>query len=133
MKTSISILLILFIPFSAWSQTKVAILISGYGNQGDTQLSYDLEELAQSYTVLKENGIDVDIVSPQGGAVPVHDKKDHITYFKAFKSQASNQLMNTISAQAALKNDYHGLMIIGGDGAVFDLPTHHGTKSHVSG
>jgi len=128
MKKFIYTLIILIMPLSAWSQTKVAMLISGHGNQGDINLSYDLEELAQSYLVLVNNDILVDIVSPEGGSVNVHNKKDNLLYIQDFKKLALDSLKQTISAKEALKNGYDAVMIIGGDGAMFDLPFHHDTQ-----
>lgn len=118
-------------PFAAWSQPKVAMLISGHANQSENNLSYDLEELAQSYMVLTNNGIAVDIISPNGGAVLIHDKKDNLQYIQAFKELAINSLKQTISAKQALENDYQAIMIIGGDGAVFDLPVHQNTQKLI--
>ena len=41
---------------------RVAMVISGYASQGNPALSYDQEELAQSYLTLVGNNIIVDIV-----------------------------------------------------------------------
>ncbi|TCI04928.1 type 1 glutamine amidotransferase domain-containing protein [Corallincola luteus] len=127
--------LILFtVSFAAYSDTRVALLISGYGNESDGNISYDLEELAQTYLVLANNGITLDIVSPKGGAVPVHNKKDDLEYIQRFKQQtpALSQLANTLSAKQALTQEYQGLMVIGGDGAMFDLPFDKDTQTLVT-
>jgi hypothetical protein len=76
------ILFLLATPLTAYSDTRVAILVSGYGNEGDSGISYDLEELAQAYLVLSNNGIKLDIVSPKGGKLPVHNKKDDLDYIQ---------------------------------------------------
>ena len=132
MKTILSLLFLLIMPFSLWSQVKVAMVISGHASQGDASLSYDLEELAQSYLILNDNGIKVDIISPNGGAVMVHDKKDHLPHINRFKALAGQALTNTYSAQKALAEEYQGLVIIGGDGAVFDLPIHPQTQQLIT-
>ncbi|MBW8190633.1 type 1 glutamine amidotransferase domain-containing protein [Neiella marina] len=134
MKNIFHTLLILFlisVSFAAVSDTRVALLISGYGNEGDGSISYDLEELAQTYLVLVNNGISLDIVSPKGGAVPVHKKKDDLEYIQQFKQQtpALSQLADTLSAKQALSQEYDGLMVIGGDGAMFDLPFDKNTQA----
>ncbi|GLS83695.1 type 1 glutamine amidotransferase domain-containing protein [Paraferrimonas haliotis] len=102
---------------------KVAMLISGHGKI-DPALSYDLEELVQSYLVFHKNGVEIDIVSPQGGAVLVKNNKDDLAYIKLFKQQTKGmkQLANTLSSVQASQNTYDAVFVVGGDGAVFDLP-----------
>ncbi|MEW6984331.1 type 1 glutamine amidotransferase domain-containing protein [Colwelliaceae bacterium 6471] len=122
-----------FISTQSFAETRVALLISGYGSEGDTNISYDLEELAQTYLVLNDNGIELDIISPKGGAVHVHNKKDVLPYIQQFKQKtpALKQLMNTLSAKQAQNNEYDALMIIGGNGAMFDLPVHTETQTFI--
>ncbi|QDP00992.1 type 1 glutamine amidotransferase domain-containing protein [Thalassotalea sp. PS06] len=114
-------------------QKKIALVISGYASQGNPALSYDQEELAQSYLTLINNGIDIDIISPQGGAVLVKTNKDDLPYIQQFKNntQALTQLANTLSAEQAKTQHYDGLFIVGGDGAMFDLPKHRGIQSLI--
>lgn len=111
------------------SDNRVAILISGNGNAAAPDLSYDLEELAQAYLVLHDNGVDIDIVSPKGGAVLIKDNKDSLEYIQHFKSLAHNQLRNTLTASEIDHSDYAGIFIIGGGGAMIDLPTDQGTQT----
>ncbi len=137
MKNLFPVSLILFIlsaPLTAYCDTRIALLISGHGNEGDPNISYDLEELAQAYLVLANNDIALDIVSPKGGPVPVHKKKDDLAYIQYFTQEtaALTQLENTVSAKEALGRDYQGLMIIGGDGAMFDLPFDEHTQALVT-
>ncbi|WP_281546898.1 type 1 glutamine amidotransferase domain-containing protein [Pseudoalteromonas sp. PAR1] len=102
---------------------KIAMLISGHGHS-DPALSYDLEELVQSYLIFHRNNVEIDIVSPKGGAVLVKNNKDKLTHVSEFKTKTSglDKLANTLSAERASDNDYDALFIVGGDGAVFDLP-----------
>ena len=64
---------------------RVAILISSYGSLEHPDLSYDLEELAQAYLVLTDNGLEIDIISPRGGAVLIKTNKDDLPYIQKFK------------------------------------------------
>jgi putative intracellular protease/amidase len=130
----LAVLLSPLLAAAGTTETRVAVLVSGYGNQSGGKISYDLEELAQAYLVLIDNGVRLDIVSPAGGAVPVHNKKDDLKYIQRFKQQtpALQQLANTLSARQALENEYQGLMIIGGDGAMFDLPFDSDTQKFIS-
>lgn len=133
----LTLVLVIFtcISNAAEQKIKIAMLISGYASQGNAQLSYDLEELAQSYLVLSSNGVDIDIISPAGGPVLVKDNKDHLDFIQEFKNNtpALAKLANTTSAEAAQVNHYDALMVIGGNGAVFDLPVDQNTQSFVQG
>ncbi|NVK26029.1 MAG: type 1 glutamine amidotransferase domain-containing protein [Gammaproteobacteria bacterium] len=112
---------------------KVAMLISGYGSV-DPALSYDLEELVQSYLIFHRNEVQVDIVSPKGGAVLVKNNKDNNPVIAHFKQNTNglNKLANTLSAVQASKNKYDALFIVGGDGAVFDLPFDQDTQQWIT-
>ena len=140
MRILLVITILVITSFSAYAnntpnaaQQRVAMVISGYGNTNKA-LSYDQEELAQSYLVLTRNGFEVDIVTPTGGAVVVKSNKDHLPYIQEFKSTTPvlTQLANTLSASDAAKKQYDGLFIVGGDGAMFDLPTHPGLQQFIS-
>lgn len=122
-----------FLTFAEGSPPRVAMLISGYGEQGDPSISYDLEELAQSFLVLTKNRVVVDIVTPKGGKVSVKTNKDDLPYIQQFKQDtpALTLLSNTISAKAAAKNNYQGLFVVGGDGAMFDLPFEPNTQRFI--
>lgn len=101
---------------------KIAILISGYGNETQGKISYDLEELAQTYLVLTDNNVELDIITPKGGEVVVKTNKDNLDYIQKFKGLALHKLKNTRSAEQASQQSYDALFIVGGDGAMFDLP-----------
>ncbi len=112
---------------------KVAMLISGFGNS-DPDLSYDLEELVQSYLIFHRNNVKVDIVTPKGGAVLVKPNKDDLAHVADFKTKTTglDKLANTLSAEQAGENDYDALFIVGGDGAVFDLPFDASTQQWIT-
>ncbi len=109
---------------------KVAILISSYGEEGRENLSYDLEELAQAYLVLHDNNVSIDILSPKGGAVLVKNNKDDLPYIKRFKTEtpALKQLASTVATKKAAFESYDGILVIGGNGAMFDLPEDKATQ-----
>jgi hypothetical protein len=75
--------------FASEQQTdkRIAILISSYGDKDHENISYDLEEFAQAYLVLHDNGITLDIISPKGGTVLVKNNKDDLAYIQRFKNQ----------------------------------------------
>ena len=115
------------------TEGKVALLISGYDNPELPSVGYDLEELAQAYLILRQNGLSIDIVSPSGGAVKVKKHKDHVAYIQAFKQQtnAVQQLKNTKATSSIDAKNYDALFIVGGDGAMFDLPFHQPTQNFI--
>lgn len=115
------------------TEKRVAVMISSYGTPERENLSYDLEELAQAYLVLYRNGVQIDLVSPTGGAVLVHKKKDDLAYIQEFKTQTSAlaQLAATVASADANPGDYDAVLVIGGNGAMFDLPTHAPTTAFL--
>lgn len=116
-------------PQSDDSHKRALMLISSNGTEQAPELSYDLEELAQAYLVLHDNGIQVDIMSPKGGAVLVKNNKDDLAYIQRFKQLALNQLENTLAPAAVNINDYHAVFVIGGAGAMIDLPADAATQT----
>ncbi|PTB84978.1 hypothetical protein C9988_03160 [Pseudidiomarina aestuarii] len=111
------------------SDKRVLMLISSNGTEQTPELSYDLEELAQAYLVLYDNGIRIDIMSPKGGAVLVKNNKDDLAYIQRFKELALNQLENTLAPTDVDLSDYHAVFIIGGSGAMIDLPADAATQT----
>jgi len=111
---------------------RVLMLISSYGNEEHPDRTYDLEELAQSYLVLHDHGVTIDIASPKGGAVLVKDHKDHLEYIQRFKSLALDKLLNTQASASVRIEDYDGVFVIGGEGAMFDLPEDLATQEMLT-
>ena len=135
MRILLSVLSLITFLFSviaeASSQSpKVGVLISSYGEEGRENLSYDLEELAQAYLVLYDNGVSIDILSPKGGAVLVKNNKDDLPYIQRFKKEtpALTQLKATIPSKDANADNYDAILVVGGSGAMFDLPTDPATQ-----
>ncbi len=120
--------MILISPLVSAEEKRVLMLISSYGSEANPELSYDLEELAQSYLVLHDNGVKLDIASPKGGAVLVKNNKDSLEYIQRFKSLASAQLAKTLATAQTDIKQYDGVFIVGGSGAMLDLPSHQATQ-----
>lgn len=114
------------------NRTRVLMLISGYGSEEQPELSYDLEELAQAYLVLHDNGIELDIATPKGGPVLVKSNKDNLEFIQRFKSMALEKLQNTVPVQSIDTQHYQGVFIVGGAGAMFDLPADKATQTKLS-
>ena len=113
-------------------KAKVLMVISSHGTTEKPNLSYDLEELAQAYLVMYDNGLLLDIASPKGGAVLVKNNKDDLAYIQRFKSLALSKLENTLATAKVNADDYQGVFIVGGGGAMMDLPFHQPTQVLLS-
>lgn len=114
------------------AESRVLMLISSYGSTEQPDLSYDLEELAQAYLVMHDNGVELDIASPKGGEVLVKTNKDDLEYIQRFKTLALPKLRNTTQAAAVQASDYDGVFVVGGGGAMMDLPFHAPTQALLS-
>ena len=104
---------------------KVLMVVTSYGQQqGEEKPGYEFDELAKAYSVFKENGIAVDVASPKGGKV-VADKYDENKPYNVpvlADSVIMNKLENTITTANVNTAHYDGIFIVGGKGAMFDLP-----------
>ena len=102
---------------------KVLMVVSGNG-QGEKQPGYEFDEFSKAYSVFKDNGIAVDIASPKGGQVEA-DKYDPTKSYNA-KVLADKAIMaklnNTLATSAVDAKAYDAVFVVGGKGAMFDLP-----------
>lgn len=112
------------LPAHATSNTKkVLMVISGYG-QGDKQPGYEFDEFSKAYSVFKNNGIIVDVASPKGGQVEA-DKYDPSKSYNAkvlVDKAIMVKLNHTIPTNTIDATAYDAVFIVGGKGAMFDLP-----------
>ncbi|MDT0593731.1 DJ-1/PfpI family protein [Glaciecola petra] len=104
---------------------KILMVLSGYGQQaGKETPGYEFGEFSKAYLVFKHHGIQVDIASPLGGQVEA-DKYDPSTPYNAAilgDNAIMAKLNNTLSIAALTATDYDGVFVVGGKGAMFDLP-----------
>ena len=104
---------------------KVLLVVSSEGRDGGkTRPGFEMGELAQAYSVLRANGLVVDIASPTGGAVVAdrfNQQADHIKPFLA-DMDAQRLLQNTRRIQDVRAGEHRAIMVIGGKGPMFDLP-----------
>lgn len=107
------------------ANNRVLLVVSGYGlDGGKTRPGFEMDELTQAYVVFADNGLDVDIASPSGGAVVAdqyNPKKPYNSRFLA-DSAAAAKLASTRSLASVGKEKYAAIFIIGGKGSMFDLP-----------
>ena len=114
---------------------KVVMVVSGYGqDHGKTTPGYEFDEFAKAYIVFSDNGIEIDVASPQGGQV-VADKYDPSKPYNAkvlSNTKAMNKLNNTLATNELNPKDYDAIFIVGGKGAMFDLPNDNALKTTIA-
>jgi len=104
---------------------KIVMVVTSYGHQqGQEKPGYEFDEFAKAYTVFKANGIDVDVASPKGGKVEADKydaKKPYNTSVLADEAIMA-KLNNTLKTAMLDAKAYDAIFIVGGKGAMFDLP-----------
>ncbi len=108
----------------AQPQQRILMVISGHGQADEKAPGYEFDEFSKAYLLFRAHGIAVDIASPKGGkAVP--DNFDPSTpYNQAVLNdpKVTAQLANTLAISVLDSRRYQGVFIVGGKGAMFDLP-----------
>lgn len=114
---------------------RVLLVISGNGlDDGKARPGYEMDELSQAYVIFADNGLQVDIASPSGGTV-VADKfnpaKPYNSRFlgdpKAVEKLTSSRALTSVSDEK-----YAAIFVIGGKGAMFDLPINTNLKTMLA-
>lgn len=106
-------------------KSRVLMIVSSYGkDQGKQRPGFEFEEFSQAYLIFRANGLDVDVASPKGG----HAEPDAFNHTKPYNKQVvenaeAMNLLNNSKATAQLHAEhYDAVYIVGGKGAMFDLP-----------
>ncbi len=103
----------------------VLVVLSGEGRDaGKTRPGYEFDELSQAWLIFKANGLAVEVASPQGGAIEA-DKYNPDEPFNAAllaDAAAMRQLADTRRIGDLRADDYAAIYVVGGKGAMFDLP-----------
>lgn len=112
-------------PLHASESGKILIVVSGEGrDQGKTRPGFEMDEFSQAYLIFRDNGFSVDVASPAGGAVEA-DKYNPDEPFNArllADAEAMRMLSGTRATRDVRAGDYAAVYIVGGKGAMFDLP-----------
>lgn len=106
-------------------QKKVLMVVSSYGkNMGSERPGYEFDEFSQAYLIFKNNNLSVDVASPKGGKVEPDQYNTDKTYNKILLGDkyAMSLLENTKPTASINAGDYHAIYVVGGKGAMFDLP-----------
>jgi putative intracellular protease/amidase len=136
----VAFVLVGFLALQAHGDTKddparVLIVVSGYGlDGGKTRPGFEMDELSQAYLIFHDNGLSVDIASPAGGAVVADQFDPAKPYNQRFMADAAARakLEATLSLASLRQENYQAVFIIGGKGAMFDLPVDTDLKAILS-
>jgi putative intracellular protease/amidase len=112
-------------PAFSEDSNSVLMIVSSYGKDGGkTQPGYEFDEFARAYLVFRAHGFDVDIASPAGGAVEADEYDADKPYNQNVLADAAiiNKLAHTLPTAAVNPDDYRAVFVVGGKGAMFDLP-----------
>lgn len=110
---------------SAGAKDRVLLVVSSHGlDDGKTRPGYEMDELSQAYVIFADNGLKVDIASPSGGAVVADRFNADKPYNSRFlgDADAAAKLASTRSLASVANEQYAAVFVIGGKGAMFDLP-----------
>jgi putative intracellular protease/amidase len=111
------------------------MVVSGYGKgQGEEAPGYEFDEFAKAYLVFNAHNVNVDVASPLGGPVEA-DKYDPNKIFNA-KVLADTAIMAKLNDTLAIGDldaqNYDAVFIVGGKGAMFDLPKDAGLQQLIA-
>jgi len=105
----------------------ILIVVSGEGrDQGKTRPGFKMDELSQAWLIFQDSGLKVALASPQGGPVEADGYNAAEPFNARFLGDiaAMAMLVNTQRIDALRAEDYDAVYIVGGKGAMFDLPSH---------
>lgn len=104
---------------------KVLIVVSSYGkNEGKLRPGFEFDEYSQAYLIFKANGLQIDVASPKGGPAEADKFNRTKPYNKELLEDkvAMAKLQHTIPTAKVNPALYSAIYVVGGKGAMFDLP-----------
>ena len=120
----------LLLPIILFSQSnnarkKILMVVSSYGKEmGSIRPGFEFDEFSQAYLIFKQNGLVIDIASPKGGKVEADKYNEDKAYNKSvLENQDILDLLNKTNSTSSLDpSKYDAIYVVGGKGAMFDLP-----------
>jgi len=104
---------------------KILLVISSYGkDSGQIRPGYEFDEFSQAWLIFSKNGYEIDVASPKGGSTEPDEFNKNKSYNAAVLSDkaAMNKLQHTIPTAMVDYKQYKAIYVVGGKGAMFDLP-----------
>lgn len=121
---------LLILPLFVHAQSKntakrLLMVVSSYGkDSGTIRPGYEFDEFSQAYLIFKNNGLQIEVASPKGGPVEADNFNKDKAYNAALLAdkEALSLLENTKTTASIDAKNYDAIYIVGGKGAMFDLP-----------
>ena len=113
---------------------RVLMVVSGYGqDEGKTLPGFEMQEFATAYWVFADHGLTIHVASPQGGSV-VADRYDaaHPAVARLMADPVASDSIEQTRALTELTDDYHAVFVVGGKGAMFDLPGNPALQQRIT-
>ncbi len=108
------------------SQSKILMVLSNAEYYGDTKIktANHYEELIIPYDLFIKAGYEVDLVSPEGGSVPLgYIRYAHVTdHNYLYDQDFMDKLKNTIPSKDVIASEYVAIFYCGGGAAMYDVP-----------
>lgn len=116
---------LLLTPLLGHAADRVLLVVSGHGGAATQPLAgFDMDEYAQAYWLFRDHGYEVQVASPAGGEA-VADRYEADAPYNArllASPEAMAQLRATRKPGELDPAAYRAVLVIGGKGAMFDLP-----------
>ena len=130
-------LVTLCFPVSASEESpkKVLMVVSSYGEEkGNKKPGFEFDEFAKAYLVFSNNNIEVDVASPKGGPVEAdqYDPNKPYNQLVLADKQAMEKLNESLPTNQLVASNYDAVFIVGGKGAMFDLPKDTALQSTIA-
>jgi len=101
------------------------MVVSSYGKDlGETRPGYEFDEFTQAYLIFRQHNLDIDVASPKGGKVEADQFNEEKAYNQlVLQDQKIMEVLgNTMATSKVDPTDYDAIYVVGGKGAMFDLP-----------
>ncbi|MFC0679345.1 DJ-1/PfpI family protein [Lysobacter korlensis] len=119
-------------PAASPAQPKILVVVSSESrDEGKTRAGFEMSEFSQAWAIFRDNGYAVDVASPAGGRVEAdrYNPKEPFNARVLADPDAVGKLAATLPTAKVRPGDYSAIYIVGGKGAMFDLPVDPALKS----
>lgn len=115
--------------------SKILMVVSSYGKDlGKSRPGFEMDEFTQAYYIFIDNNISVEVASPKGGKAEADGYNSKKLYNKRYLEDKTAQLLleNTLSTVSVVNENYDAVYVVGGKGAMFDLPVDPSLQEIIS-